>query len=247
VETSLYKDHFELEEWHWWFTARAEIVLALLEPALPMPSGRRPRILDIGCGTGGMLERMARLGDVTGIDTSDEALDYCRKRGIASVHRYGEFRAEGRAFDAVTLFDVIEHADDDVGLLREARGFLAPGGIVLVTVPAFPFLWSRHDDLNHHRRRYVKRTLRAAFEGAGLDLVRLTYFNSLLFPAVVLVRGVARILPRGSAPAAESSDLRRGTGLLNAPLRRLFASEKHFLRRIDFPAGTSLLAIARAR
>jgi SAM-dependent methyltransferase len=163
------------------------------------------------------------------------------------VHRYQDFRAGRGAFDAVTLFDVIEHADDDAALLREARGFLAPGGIVFVTVPAFPFLWSRHDDLNHHRRRYVRKTLRAALEGAGLEVVRLTYFNTILFPAVAVVRGVAKLLPRGARPVAASADLRRGTGLWNAPLRRLFASERHVLRRRDLPVGTSLLAIARAR
>lgn len=247
MDATLYDAFAAMDRTHWWFQGRRAIVTTVLEDRLASaPSS--PSILDVGCGTGEMLEMLAAFGPVKGIDMSPVAVEHCRSRfgaGIeVSVGRIPE-DVTGPV-DLVTAFDVIEHLDDDVDALVRIRHALMPGGVFVCTVPAYPLLWSRHDELNHHRRRYTRRSLTRALEAGGFRVERMSYFNSVLFPAVAALRLATRPL--------EWAGLRRGddracTGVAiprpsaNRLLYGLFAAERFLLRRVSLPFGLSLLAV----
>lgn len=242
MDASLYHRFYEVEDRHWWFAGRRAIVAAELRRHLAPGAGER-RILDVGCGTGGMLPILAPYGAVSGIDMEPLALDYCRKRGFTDVALQQGYEPE-RPFDVITLFDVVEHVPDEAGFLRLLSGWLKPGGLLVVTVPAFQWLWSRHDDLNHHQRRYTRGGLVAALTGTGFRVERASYFNFLLFPVVVATRFFERP-PRPGTPPEEEVLKHLAIGGLNEPLTRVFSSERHLLRVGDLPWGVSLLAVAR--
>lgn len=262
MDPSIYHRFFEVEDRHWWFVGRRAVVAALLERAMGRPGnglppapdrsagGAGPRILDVGCGTGGMLPLLARFGAVTGIDSEPLALDYCRKRGITDLHPQEGFTAPG-SYDLVTLFDVLEHVPDEAGFLAWIRGLLKPGGRLVITVPAFQWLWSRHDELNHHQRRYTRGRLLAALRGAGFQVERASYFNFWLFPAAVATRLADGRTHRGSAgprdPAADAEEILKPLriGPANGLLTAIFSSEAGLLRTLDLPWGVSVGAVAR--
>lgn len=274
MDPSLYHRFYEVEDRHWWFAGRRAVVGALLEEALRAPGAGAGaadveghhakagtplarRILDVGCGTGGMLPLLSRFGHVTGTDSEPLALEYCRRRGFEDVHLQDGFIAPA-PFDVVTLFDVLEHVPDHVGFLGWIRGLLKPDGHLVLTVPAFPFLWSRHDDLNHHQRRYRRADLKATLEQGGFRVQRLTYFNFWLFPAAVATRAggskpgagrdaATRDITPSRDPAADADDILKPLriGAANPLLTRVFASEAGLIRRFDLPWGVSLGAVAR--
>ena len=160
---------YEVEEKHWWFVGRRRIVASFVAE-ICRKMGRHPtRILDVGCGTGANLEMLSQFGDAEGVDVSQEALAFCRARGLERI-RHGEAERlpyEDESFDLVTALDVVEHLDDDVAGLCEMRRVLRPGGHALLFVPAFMFLWGVQDDVSHHRRRYTLSQLRRVVGQAG--------------------------------------------------------------------------------
>src|SRR5579883_787921 len=149
MDPALYEQHARLEDTHWWFLGRRRLVLAELARHAGTNAGR---ILDIGCGTGGMLPQYAAFGNACGLDPSEEAQDACRRRGVPFVRGSGaQLPFADASIDVITALDVIEHVRDDAGLLRELRRVLRPGGVLVLTVPAYQFLWSQHDVFNHHQ------------------------------------------------------------------------------------------------
>jgi SAM-dependent methyltransferase len=227
------------DERHWWYRGRRRVLRAAIE-RLPLPAGAR--LLDAGCGSGRMLDELARYGDVTGVDLSWESVAAARARGHTVVRAPVEAMpfAAG-AFDVVTCLDVIEHTADDRATLAELRRVTRPGGLLIATVPAYQALWSWHDETNRHFRRYDRATLRAASRAAGWELVTDTHFNSVLLAPAAAVR-----LAQRRRHAHARSDLAltpsRLNGLLELPLRfesRLIASGARL------PAGLSLLAVLR--
>ncbi len=240
MDETLYSVFDATEDTHWWFVARRAIVLALLRPLLPP---LRPRILDVGCGTGSTLKELQEMGEASGADISEEAVAFCRRRGCRDVRRVPEAGlpfAEGE-FDAVLSLDVLEHIADDRAALREYLRVARPGGVLLVTVPAYAWLWSVHDDLNRHRRRYLRAPLRSLLFSAGWEVERLSYFCTFLFPPVAAVRLAFRLLRR-ERPGLE---FKIPGQLVNRACRAVFSSEASWLRRADFPFGSSLLAVCR--
>jgi 2-polyprenyl-3-methyl-5-hydroxy-6-metoxy-1,4-benzoquinol methylase len=258
MDPSLYHAFYEIEDRHWWFSGRRRIVDTLLRRFLGAhknDSAPREtlRILDVGCGTGGMLPVLSRHGRVTGIDQEPLALDYCRRRGITDVHLQESYDAPA-AFDVVTLFDVLEHVDDEAGFLKKVGRWLRPGGLLLLTVPAFPMLWSAHDELNQHRRRYTRASLLPVLEAAGFQVEGASYFNMFLFPVAAAVRLLAGKPPSTNSRAGHpsASEEKRALDLLriggsNTLLSGLFGSERHLLGRMNLPFGMSLYAAARKR
>lgn len=245
MDPQLYRQFAEQEDRHWWFAGRRAVVAACLERWLPPKADRA--LLDVGCGTGGMLPVLSRFGRVTAVESEPAALEVAaRKAGASAVVLPGRLPDQlpaGR-FDVVTAFDVIEHVPAPVESLAAMAGRLAADGRLIVTVPAFMFLWSEHDVLNHHYVRYTDALLREQLGAAGLDVLHTSYFNTWLFPAVAAVRAVQRVLPawlRGPA----SSDLGLPPAPVNRALRTLFSSEAEVVSRVRVPAGVSLLAVAR--
>jgi len=238
VDERIYSEMAALEQRHWWFVARRKIFDKLIS-TLPLPANAQ--ILEAGCGTGGNLSMLARYGEVFGMETNAQALILAaakRKALIAEGRLPDAIPFPGQMFDLIVLLDVLEHLDDDAAALRALRARLKPGGWLIVSVPAFQFLWSRHDEVHHHKRRYVARNLRAAIKGADYRVQYLSYFNTWLFPLIA----AARLAHVGSG---HSSDLSMPNKFVNALLRQIFSSERWLLGRITLPFGVSLLALAR--
>ena len=230
------------EDRHWWYRGRRNVIERVIAD-LRLPA--RARILDAGCGSGRNMIELARHGTVTGVELSDTSIDIARARGTGEVIGGSvlDMPFDGDSFDLSVCLDVIEHLEDDLNALRELRRVLAPGGSLLVTVPAYQWLWSGHDEVNHHHRRYTRRSLQRVAEQAGWEQVRTTYFNSLLLPVAILLR----VLDRFSRKTTESSlDLWVPPEPLNWLLERPLALEAALIGRGGrIPAGLSLLAVFR--
>jgi SAM-dependent methyltransferase len=243
VKREFYAEYYEIEDRHWWFIGRRRIFLALLDRHLGPGNGSR-RVLDIGCGTGAMLGYLSRYGEAEGVDADPEAVRFCRERGVERVRLVepGPLPHEPGTFDLVTALDVIEHVNDDTGLLCEMARVLRSGGTVLVSVPAYRWMWGPQDEIARHKRRYVAGELRECVAGAGLGLRRLSYFNTLLFPAIAAVR-VLRPYRPGSSDLRSDFEL-TAPGRINDLLARAFSLEARVVPRVSLPFGVSILALA---
>jgi SAM-dependent methyltransferase len=242
MDPQVYDRMAAVEDAHWWFVARRRILSKVLRREVALPTGAR--LLEAGCGTGGNLAMLSGFGEVCAFEPEPEA----RRRAVSKTgievrngHLPERVPFEDGSFDLVAALDVLEHLQDDLGSLRALRRKLRPGGWILLTVPAFPFLWSRHDDTHHHQRRYRRDGLLQVIAQAGLIPVKVTYFNSLLFPAIVGVRVAKTLLGLEGA-----DDDALPPPLLNRLLETVFASERHLIGRAGLPVGVSLLAIAQA-
>lgn len=242
MDLHTYEILYHIEETHWWHAARRQIVMDWILGRYP---GRHDLvILDAGCGTGLMLQQMEHLGHADGVDISDEALEFCRKRGLENVRHADllELPFAENSFDFVTALDVLEHLDDDSGGLREMRRVLRPGGRVFIFAPAHRWLWSLQDEVSHHRRRYTARTLRETVERAGLAIERQSYVSLFLLPVIFLGRQWLKVRLKFRTAVTEN-DLHPEWS--NGILRWIFEAEIPILRRINMPMGASLLCVAQ--
>jgi trans-aconitate methyltransferase len=247
MDAAMYEAHEKLEDRHWWFEGRRRVIGRVLATQL-LPCAAR-RILDVGCGTGGMFPLLARFGAVQGAESSADARARAQRRFPLVPVSPCELPAtlpQGR-WDLITAFDVIEHVEEAVQSLQCLRARLAPGGQLVVTVPAFQFLWSHHDEVNQHKRRYTRRSLETQLEAAGFAVTFASYFNSLLFPAVAGVRVLQRLLPSRAAGHEDPGDLTPTFAPLNFALTALFGAEARLLPGLRLPAGVSLVAVASSR
>jgi SAM-dependent methyltransferase len=238
-----YRVMFEIEHEYWWYRG----LRALLDDLLTRYAARdgSTKILDAGCGTGKNLEMFLARGNAWGIDIAQEAIQFCRMRGIpadrALVASLLELPFPDQFFELAFSFDVICNIQNDVAAFAEIRRTLKPNGIVIAQMPAYRWLWSAHDVAVGHKHRYTARDLRDKIERAGLRVERITYLNTLLFPMIALLR-FAR---RPAAGDRAESDLTPLPHLVNGGLSRLFRAEMRFAATRNLPYGISLLAIAR--
>jgi len=230
------------EDRHWWYRGRRTVLDGVIA-GMGLPE--RTRILDAGCGSGRNMVELARYGTVTGVELSQTsvALASAREAGEVVAGSVLEMPFPDDSFDLAVSLDVIEHLEDDLAALHELRRTVVPGGSLLVTVPAYQWLWSSHDEINHHHRRYTRRSLQRVAEQAGWEQVRTTYFNSLLLPVAILLRVLDRL---STKTTGSSLDLWVPPEPLNWLLERPLALEAALIARGGrIPAGLSLLAVFR--
>lgn len=235
MERQVYEQMHRVEQRHWWFRARRNILEAVIE-SLPLP--RDATILEVGCGTGGNLPMLARHGKVSAFDMWEPAIEYAREKNVAEVH-FGKIPDaipfEKESFDLVFAADVIEHLKDDTETLQCLMAYLKPGGWLFITVPAYQFLWSHHDITHQHYRRYTQKTLAELFARVGLK-PRMNYCNTLLFPLIASVRLLQKLLK------LESDDDQIPPQIVNETLYTIFSAEKYLVGRIPLPFGVSIMA-----
>jgi SAM-dependent methyltransferase len=244
MDARLMKAMLEVDEHHWWYRGRREIIAGELA-RLPLAGGGR--VLDAGCGSGRTMVELARYGSVAGIELDPEAAAVARDRGDYEVRigRVEELPWAAATFELITCLDVVEHTADDVRTFSELRRVARPGGWLLVTVPAYQSLWSRHDEANHHHRRYSRRQLAGAAAAAGWQVVRMTSFNSVLLAPAAIVRLAQRNRAAGDE---HTPDLELGPRWLNRVLEWPLRAEARWLRAgHSLPAGLSLLGVMRNR
>lgn len=242
MEREVYGQLYAMEDDHWWFRGRRAVIWALLGRA-PLPAS--PRILDAGCGTGRNLREYGALGDALGIEPSADAVAFCHERGLRNVRQAGleQLPFEEASFDLLMAFDVLEHVEDDVGALEELRRVAAERATLVVTAPAYRWLWSSHDTSHHHFRRYTRREIVRRAERAGWRVETATYFNTLLLPPIALVRLAERL---GLTRARSDYELTPGplNRLLELPMR---VEARLLARGLRLPAGVSVgLLLTRA-
>ncbi len=241
MDPTAYDVVHEVEESHWFFVGRRRILSRLLDESLDGPG--RPQILDVGCGTGATMGFLERYGQVTGIDVSLKAMRYCQTqdRSRLCLADGASLPFADESFDLVTALDLLEHLPQEAGGLREMWRVLKSGGRMILFVPAFMFLWSDFDLFSGHHRRYTRPELRQRIERAGFEVVRISYFNTLLFPVVWGVRTVQNMV---GGWRSVRSDLDLPSGVFNGLLTTIFSLEAGLIDRGSMPFGVSLLCVA---
>lgn len=243
MEEIVYHTNYELEDNYWWFVAKFKIVRTLIEKVCKLEDSAN--ILDVGCGTGGFAAKISDKYEAMCLDTSDIALQYCKKRGLSNLFhmKLGDFPKDEHVIDAITMLDVIEHIDDDYEVIRDARSILREKGWLIVTVPAYMWLWSKHDEVHMHKRRYTKQKLNNIIQKAGFDIHFSSYFNTFLFPAAALKRIIGKIVGENKS----EQPVEPVSPMINKIFTKVFSSEASILPSIRFPFGVSIIAIAKVK
>ena len=241
MENEIFNDMYKVETQHWWFVARRKIIkhvinnLGLIENA---------SILDAGCGTGDNLSMLSKFGNVVAMEKDENAFEKAKSRGKAQVYKgelpngvHEEIKKEN---DLIVMLDVLEHIDDDASSLTVLKNHLKNDGRLLLTVPAYQFLWTKRDDLHHHKRRYTVTRLKRLMEENGWHVNYISYFNCLLFPLALLDRLKQKIIPE-----IDHSDLKIPAEWINTLFEKIFSFESKLIGKIVFPFGLSIIAIAQ--
>jgi SAM-dependent methyltransferase len=240
MERTVYHRLDQLEGQHWWFCARRKILTSVLKQFAPKQANLR--VLEAGCGTGGNLKMLSAFGKLDAFELDDEAREIAKGKlpmDIKSGMLPDQIPYAPGKFDVVVAFDVIEHVDQDLESLASLGRQLAPGGRLVMTVPALPWLWSKHDETHHHFRRYTSKQLNETLIKAGLKPVKISYFNTLLFPLIAGLR-----LVRKAFGITESADDAMPSKPMNGLLKAIFGLESNWVGKISMPFGVSLLAVA---
>ena len=241
MERAVFNRMEAIDSDHWWFVARRRIVGALLKAhATDTPM----HLLEIGCGTGSNLSMLQAYGTVDAVEPDAGARAVATARSNIAV-RGGSLpdgvELEDVRYDMILLLDVLEHIEDDLGALTVLRRKLAPGGRLLLTVPAAPWMWSGHDVAHHHHRRYTAGSLGKVLKTAGFAVRHQSHYNSLLYPAIAAARLAGRVLRR------EGGDDAMPAPRVNRLLTSIFGVERHWIARWSVPFGVSLAVVAEAR
>ncbi|MEO7715215.1 MAG: methyltransferase domain-containing protein [Capsulimonas sp.] len=241
-----YERMYRFEDTYWWFVSRRHLIVSLIETHYPRKSDLR--ILDIGCGTGAMLEDLSDFGQVTGADFALEALRFCRERNPEQTLARADARRLPFAtdsFDIVTAMDVVEHIDNDKAAMSEILRVLKPGGRVFVTVPAYQSLWSEHDEALHHYRRYTSGSLKDVFQRVGLNVEKLSYAVTSLFPLAWTYRKLQNLLPKRNKDGEKKANLIEFSAPVNKALISILRKEAELVQRAPLPFGLTVACVAR--
>lgn len=238
----VYHTNYQLEDNYWWFLARREIISKTIKKSLKIATDEY--ILDVGCGTCGMAEYLSKDFNVVAIDTSELALEYCKKRGVehSFLSTLDSFPKDKYNIKAITILDVIEHIEDDKSIVEQLYNSLPIGGYIIASVPAYQFLWSFHDEVHKHYRRYRLSNFKRLISNAGFQIQFATYFNSFLFPVALAKRFIDKLfnLEKRNEYAIEIVPKP-----INTIFTKIFEFEKTFFPKVSFPFGLSILLIAK--
>jgi len=232
----------EFEKKYWWFLGRQKIIVSVLEKEIGPNSNCK--ILDIGCGTGGTTLSLNQFGSTYGIDSSFSALKYCNQRGLEKVVKSSSYELpfSSNSFDLVTILDVLEHIKNDLKVLKEVKRVLKKDGTILITVPAYQFLWSEHDLAVSHYRRYNSKTLSSIINQSGFKVVRISYFVSFLFPLLAVYRIASKLKKSKSNPKSHLIQLPTSINIL---LQKILHLENWILDKTNLPFGLSIVCVAK--
>jgi SAM-dependent methyltransferase len=247
-----------VEDRHWWFVGRRAILESFMqrmterlelksspsaEPGRAQNGAVGIRILDVGCGTGANLDMLSQFGNAEGVDVSEEALEYCRKKGLDVQKGLAEdLPFEDETFDITTALDVVEHLDDDMAGITEIHRVTKKGGYSLIFVPAFMWLWGVQDDISNHRIRYTKTQIVERLGRAGFKVERATYANFTFFAPILAGRAIMRLT--GIRPESENNV---NVSVLNGIFGKMFGAERVWLRNFNFPIGVSIIVVAKKK
>lgn len=245
MELDEYRRNYELEEHYWWFVGVRAMIDRLLR--LGVPGDTLGRVLDVGCGTGGLMDRLAKRAEsVVGVDISPEALRYCavRRHENLLLSDATHIALPSEHFDVITAIGVIEHLDDDRAFLVEMKRLLKPGGVLVMLTSSFPFLWSMHDTANHHKRRYYLRSLEREIQANGFEAIRFSHLNFFLFPLLAPMLLLHRLVYGLQAKKA-ARILPVPPRIINALLTQVLLFESALIRWFRLPWGISMIGIFR--
>ena len=244
MKISKYHEMEALEKVHWWFIYRQNILKFILKKYL-FKLSKDSTIIDIGCGTGGNLQLLSEnYTNVVGIDNNEFAIKYCKDKNLQNIIQ-GELpnlnEIEDNSADLILLFDVLEHVDEDALALFTIKNKLKKEGFILLTVPAFSFLWSQHDEDFHHKRRYGLKQIKKMLEDLGFHVIKSSYLYFLLFPLILVMRLFKQI----SKGYSQKDDFELNNIFLNSLIIKILSLEKNLLNYFDYPFGSSILILAK--
>ncbi|MFZ2726715.1 MAG: class I SAM-dependent methyltransferase [Methylococcaceae bacterium] len=238
MQKQAYLEMYQYEDNHWWFVARRHILEKLLNSFFKQTNAN---ILELGCGTGGNFQLLAQYGNLYAMEFDNDACDMAKTRGIGTVIQgvLPEPIAFKENFDLICMLDVLEHIDDELATLQQVHLKLNEKGILLITVPAYMFLWSSHDEAVNHKRRYLKSQLVKLLENAGFKINYASYFNSFLFPVIATVRFLNKLLAK-----KEGTDVSMPSAIVNNCLLNIFAFERYLMPKFSLAFGVSIVVVA---
>ena len=243
MNPAAYLEMAETESLHWWFLGRRAILSKIIES---LNLSQDSKILEVGCGTGGNLQMLAKYGEVSALEMDANA----RTIALNKTNNLYDIRLgycpnampfHDQQFDLICMFDVLEHIEQDTETLTALKKCLTKNGRLIITVPAYPWLWGAHDEFLHHKRRYTANQLRKKILVTGLEPIKITYFNTVLFPLAAIARLKDKLLGSHSA-----TGVRIPPTIVNKIFTILFGAERLLLKRFNFPFGVSLLCILNA-
>tara|TARA_B100001123_G_C15332728_1_gene1031787 strand:- start:257 stop:991 length:735 start_codon:yes stop_codon:yes gene_type:complete len=238
MRREVYNEMYENENTHWWWVSQRSILRKILNRYI---SNTKINILEVGCGTGGNLSMLKDYGNLSAMEPDENARKLANSRNICLV-KEGTLPNNipfDETFDLVCMLGVLEHIDDDFGTLKSVKSKLKEKGVLMLTVPAYKFLWGYHDHVCHHKRRYTKKDLTALLSKSGLNIEYVTYYNTFLFPIIAPIKILKKIFgmendKEGSVPWFPINNL----------LTKVFSSEKLVLPTLSLPFGVHILVIA---
>ena len=240
MNSEAYEEMKRLQNSHWWFLARRQIIETALER---LPLQKVSKVMEVGCGVGGNVEMLSARGSLLGIDFHEPAVKYCQSAYPEATFVHADILdldiASFGTFNSIFMLDVLEHLSEEELVLEKLKAILDEEGHLVITVPAYNFLWSKHDEFVHHKRRYTKKRVVALLSNSGYTVDYATYFNSILLPLAIVQRVSYRVFNRIS-----DGHLSVPCGPINFFLKNVFAIEKQILRYLDFKCGLSILVIA---
>jgi SAM-dependent methyltransferase len=238
MEVQAYRDMVNDQDEHWWYKARREL---LSEEIKRLDLCEDAKILEIGCGPGGNLSMLADYGEVYAIELDDYAREQARMKSQVDVlpgslpHNI-PFKAN--SFDLVCLFDVLEHVEQDKESLEAIKEYLLPGGKLIMTIPAYQWLYSTHDKILHHHRRYSRKGITKLLDNCNYQIIRMSFYNTILFPVLLIARLIDLFTDNNKSTGSDTP-----APWLNRILYNLFRFEKYILRYVKLPYGATMLFV----